>query len=205
MKAIKTHCLIAVCLLSSILFIDCKRGEDDPVFSLRSRRNRLKGEWVLQKAKWINNDTTVAFENDLILTTMDTITSDSLTASIVYNFELSGRYTIKSEYSYPGDFNNSNNLAFQLTNERIGIWNFNNGSSEDPNKSKLILIEEKVEETSSITGSNVEAFEIEGATIGFLYSIKELRYDKLVLEYNKSTLTEAGTSVSNGTLSFVKN
>ena len=39
--------LIAISLFSILFFPECKKGEDDPAFSLRSRNARITGEWKL--------------------------------------------------------------------------------------------------------------------------------------------------------------
>lgn len=44
--------LFLTILVTSILFSGCRKGEDDPFFSFRSRTTRLTGDWELTKASF---------------------------------------------------------------------------------------------------------------------------------------------------------
>ena len=57
-------------LISSVVFVSsCKRGEDDPFLSLRSRDNRVMGEWKLssmESRQEINNSTNSSVTNTIV-------------------------------------------------------------------------------------------------------------------------------------------
>lgn len=105
-------------LLMGSLFMGCKKGENDPFISLRSRDARLEGEWTLSKmdAKFTDSNwdpatggemiytTTAAFDGTK-LTVVSTDTSvgtgsGSITLSIMLNIKDDGTYSIKQTDTY---------------------------------------------------------------------------------------------------------
>ncbi len=48
LKAMKRVLLIFVLTTIMLSFLSCKKGENDPAFSLKSRKARLVGDWVLK-------------------------------------------------------------------------------------------------------------------------------------------------------------
>ncbi len=193
---------IAFIFISS--FWGCKKGENDPLFSLRTRTNRLSGTWELKKAEWIKADTTTYFENGLQVEQTPNNTSDSLPTTIIFEFESNGNYSIDKTYNYPDDFFNNGSIAYEFLYFERGIWNFAGGKNDIPSKSQLVLIKEYSEEKNSIGGADVEAIEIENPTNGFIYNIKELRNDKLVLYYSSTMNTEDGAIINSAELTFEK-
>ena len=85
----KTKSFLAIALIFSslLVFTGCRKGEDDPFLSFRSRTARLTGEWKLKSGEIVytgtdsfsspdtGNDTTV------IITTQFIFTESSLTYS----------------------------------------------------------------------------------------------------------------------------
>ncbi len=49
MKKIKIYLIAAIVGLSSLALSSCKKGEDDPVVSLKTRKDRFTNSWVLVK------------------------------------------------------------------------------------------------------------------------------------------------------------
>lgn len=182
----------------------CKKGENDPSFTLLTRTNRLSGVWVLQNATFVNQDSTETISDNNLVTQYQNFTSEPLPVSIVYSFEAPGTYKINKEYIYPDNFNNSGSIAYTWNYEERGVWNFAGGEGDTPKKSRLLLIPDYFEENISVGGSNIEAKSIENPRDGYLFDIDELRNDKLVLKYNLVKNTEDGSIVQNGNLSFKK-
>ena len=52
MKNLTIINILATLLLSVLIFTECRKGEEDPFISLRSRNNRLTGKWKLVEEKY---------------------------------------------------------------------------------------------------------------------------------------------------------
>ncbi len=52
MKNLRLIKILATLLLSVFIFSECRKGEEDPFISLRSRNNRLTGKWKLVEEKY---------------------------------------------------------------------------------------------------------------------------------------------------------
>ena len=77
------RCLAAIVLLAIItaLFPACKKGENDPAFSLRSRKSRISGELTMESATWNKPDTTVTYDGQNLVFSYEAgcdLTNDSL-------------------------------------------------------------------------------------------------------------------------------
>lgn len=65
---LKTLAILAFCAIFALPFQSCKKGEDDPFLSFRSRKARVVGEWTVKEVKengktiTISGTTTYEFE-----------------------------------------------------------------------------------------------------------------------------------------------
>jgi len=91
-------------LASAWLFTACKKGEDDPFLSLKSRDARLRGEWKLVKAYALDFDGTEGmFDGHFYTVTQSGNIVDQYVFDLAYTFEKGGKsklVTIKNEESY---------------------------------------------------------------------------------------------------------
>jgi len=193
-----------VYILFISILIGCKKGENDPSFTLLSRTNRLSGVWQLKTATFTSQDTTETFSDNNLIKEYGNFTSDPLQVLITYEFESIGDYTIQKQYTYPDNFNNLGGIAYTWNYKERGIWNFAGGEGDIPKKSKLLLVPDYFEENISVGGSNIEAISIENPIDGYLFDIDELRKDKLVLKYNITLNTEDGAQIKTGELNLNK-
>lgn len=196
--------LITFLILTGIV-LGCKKGENDPPFSLLTRSSRLTGTWSLQEATIIKEDTTTTYDNNALITSYEGFTSDELPSSIVFTFEANGNYSIEKEYQYPDDYNGNGGIAFVWNYLERGVWNFAGGDENAPSKSKLLLLPEYFEESTSVGGANIDAFEIESPNEGYLFDIDELRNQRLVLKFKTIKNFETGSKTEDVTLIFNKN
>lgn len=110
--------------LIAISFLSCKKGEDDPVISFLSRKERITNDWVLQAI-----DVEQIKNNEINIKTNEMF-SDSVDIDSLNSFR---QLTINRD----GSFKKVNsNILFQLTSG--GFWSFGGGGIEK-NKSQLLL------------------------------------------------------------------
>jgi hypothetical protein len=126
------------CAVTAILFLfnSCRKGDDDPLLSLRSRKARVAGEWQL----------TSGFSES-------TAFADGSSASETYEYG-SGSYSFHQSIISPGatisnsesgeyalkiSFDRDGNFSMEETKGKnrvlyTGIWNFTKGVGEYKNK-----------------------------------------------------------------------
>jgi hypothetical protein len=181
----KNSILICLALFVTITISGClKKGDDDPLISLRSRKGRVDGKWKVASAKYTitytssNNPTynySYVFTSNgntytLVSTENGVSTSESGTETQEWEFDRDGSY----ELSIVID-------GTQSTSK--GRWNFSSGVGDTKNKSQIILSQETSTDTdgqSTYTGNNIDG----------VYDIKELRNKKMVL-YTQFTQKDA--------------
>jgi hypothetical protein len=160
-------------LMITLFFSECKKGSGDPDISVRSRKNRLTGDWRLEGGK------ATAFNYQYIFNKSGARVFDVV--NMLYSDEL---YQFNLTISKDGTFsmNEIRNLSsFHAT----GNWNFNTGVGE--NKKKEMVFFHISEVTRAFTfGYHV----FNQSSANFSYYITELRNKKLVLHFNGIIYTE---------------
>src|SRR5688572_16681076 len=114
--------LIPLIIIVILLIAACKKGEDDPAFSFRTRKNRLCGEWRLKSGSASFNSVGYARKYDFDgsnFTQMDTYTGGDPT---VYK----GKYMLNVDIKKDGTFHLAE-MAGIASMEAIGTWHFNKG------------------------------------------------------------------------------
>jgi hypothetical protein len=160
-------------ILISILFLDgCKKGDQDPFFSFRTRKMRVSGEWTLGSR---TDYTTTIFNSGLHQTTVITIDGTSVTESDLYqranlpdstiiwkgsllrgyyefnkNGNLTQRLEYKFTYKWPQIVNPNTNVTTDSSITRnyswvkTGTWNFLAGIDGYKNKERIALVFQSV-------------------------------------------------------------
>ena len=54
--------IVALFILATFILVGCKKGENDPLISLKTRKSRLSGEWKMSFAEYSINDTTYSYD-----------------------------------------------------------------------------------------------------------------------------------------------
>jgi hypothetical protein len=136
-----------------ILFSDgCKKGEEDPLISLRTRTARLKNTWKLISAtrseteSYVLPEMTIVTnseydgEKEIILTNSGQTITDTLFYNVQYEFQRDYRYQKK----YVGK--NPDNPADNVILYEEGRWEFLTRSKTENvrNKEQLLLMPEKI-------------------------------------------------------------
>lgn len=183
--------------------VGCKKGEEDPFFSIHTRKARLTGSWVLSNATWQKNDTAMQFI-DSVLTVSYNNSTDTLPMQHTFDFNKDNTYKEEIITRYPSDWKGNGAPAYTLTETRLGTWKFTGGGSI-PEKSQLLLqVTQRATEASN-AASNVDATEYTGQPYGFVYDIVKLSRPELHLAYDLVTTYPGGTYTDAGDLNFIKN
>ncbi len=169
-----------------ICFVSCKKGEDDPIFSLRSRKARLTGDWHLS-----SGSLTLIYKKEGFTDYNETynFTGDSYTSiNRVTGANQQGKYKLNITFNKDGGFSflqlfGSSNVSGN------GTWDFLKGVGEYKNKERLSF------NASAIGGGSYWIDAFNKSKNYFIYNIVELRNKKLVLE-TKEELIEVSDADS---------
>lgn len=180
--------LLALAVLATT-FSACKKGEDDPALSFRSRKARVVGEWKMTNFKYSSTSSSSSSNSSYVMSgdgstytateTDDGTPSSSIgTLSWQWTFEKDGKY--KFTQTYDGDIYTS-----------AGTWNFTSGVGDLKKNSQITY-----SELSSITQSSTSPATTNtwtGNYVDEVYDLKELRNKKMVW-YRKITNTYSGNT-----------
>ncbi len=193
----KNSNLIAGLALIITLFgalTQCKKGEDDPFISLRSRKARVVGEWaatsgtakITDKSLNFSSTSTYNYSNSSyssvsIETFMNTTTTNSR----------AGVFSYKISFASDGTFAMTRIEDTEISTVK-GTWNFSDGVGETKKKEQIILFvtSETFQASSTIAYVNTST----GNQPSKVYSIKELRNKKMVLFEESSVISSTGGS-----------
>lgn len=113
-----TKAVLAILVVASSITA-CKKGDDDPGMSLKSRKGRLSQEWTVSEYK--SDVTDVTTNNGIITTTTTTNTKDTYSSSsatrTMTQTTAGGGSTSTSSANYSGSV-----AAFDYTFEKDGTW-----------------------------------------------------------------------------------
>ncbi len=181
-KLIQTLALAAVVVVSGASFTACKKGENDPGLSLKSRKGRLTGDWKVTKADMTQTSGGSTSSTKIDGTTItQTSGGGSITGTCAYTLTIDkeGTYEFKQSETYGG-----------ITNNRTekGRWSFlgKNKDGEIKNKEAIVLMETSYTSgTTSTTTSN--------PTSGVIWTIDQLKNKEMIVK-GKETYTSGSTT-----------
>jgi len=185
--------MLAAVLLAG-LATSCKKGEDDPLVSLRTRKARVTGEWKVTGIESTSTsddgttkvETSTTYDGSTATTTTVTTqsggspitTTGSNTFTVVYTFDKDGSYSCVREY-----IGNSST--------ETGSWSFILKSKENElkNKEAIMLVPQ------TITNSNGYTSQYE-VSQGQVLVIKQLKNKEIVWTRNSSSTSPGNASVT---------
>lgn len=145
--------LLFVVLIGTLT--ECRKGEDDPLISLRSRKARVVGEWTLtsgtEKTTFVSgnpsttNNTDYQYTQDTYVRNSSTVSQSGSTSS-----SSSGFFYYKITFRSNGEYSLIKQRGSSITNES-GDWNFTKGVGEYKRKEQIALVPKT--NSSSITNS----------------------------------------------------
>lgn len=129
--------LLAVSITSIFFLSDCKKGDEDPRVSFRSRKARLTGEWLMKSGNASINFISIVdppYNQNLSFdgSKVELNQTETSGPGIVYIGAYSLALTIKKD----GTFNFRENFAGDVL-EANGRWNFEYGSGDVKNKEEV--------------------------------------------------------------------
>lgn len=186
---IKSLALAAVVLVSGASFTACKKGENDPAISLRSRKARFVGEW--KATAGVTKTTSGAGTTTATYTeTGVTYTSGALSATSTWSqtltVEKDGTFLLTESETPQGG--NTTITTFK------GRWMFagKNKDAELKGKEAVILTYTEITTTSGGASSTTT---VTNPDSGDIWAIDQLKNDEMIVKYTTST-TSAGSTTS---------
>lgn len=192
-------------LASTVFTTGCRKGENDPFISFRSRKARLTGDWTVETSTVTVNDTTYVFDGTNLTTTVggsETVAPHA--AGYTWKFENNGKYESVETNTFPDGYFGQGSLGYTETITTNGTWNFTGGDDDYKKGERLLLLPDKVQITRSNTGSNISATNIEGQTNGMVYDLDQLRNKELDWKYSETISTVTGNQIRTGEVSLKK-
>ena len=162
-------------LLSALViagsFSGCKKGENDPFLSLRSRKSRLEGNWVIVKEEVsetnINASTTEiiqsVYDGKMKITTTTT-TVGTISTTVIDTLKYTFNFDIKKDGNYKITAANENKIDIVTTE---GTWLFLGKSklNDLKNKEAILLTTTKQVVSSNPVANSVNYEGLNGLTI----------------------------------------
>ena len=170
----KKNLIVFLCFILIIPFINsCKKGDEDPFISLRSRESRLKGKWKLTSG-------TVTLNQNSVITTK-TFTESMVTVTT------NGQSTI---YTHTEDLEFLKDNVFKATKMNDnnietdeGFWTFIDGNGNGISDKECVVLRF----TSVITGGNIQTYTGDEMPINII-RLKKLSNKELIIEIDGSTI-----------------
>lgn len=165
MKKIVKLALIAAVALPAVTFVGCKKGENDPAVSLRSRKGRVAGEWKVSSVEGTSNEagviTTTTYDGTTWTETTTGNDPETSQRTINYTFEKDGTFTGKETKIETESFtigSQTYTTTVTTNSDMEGTWNFTGGVGEMKNKSQIVLMTNKISvtQTTASTGNPTE-------------------------------------------------
>ncbi len=188
MKRLLLVLLVAVFAMPT--FQSCKKGENDPSISLKSRKARLVGEWTLEKG-------TI------------TITSGGSSGVITYNgstesFSTGGslNYTLKIVIEKDGTFESTELEDGDLTVTE-GQWYFLDGNKDKDIKAKECVAFVNTKVTSTPAGGTPTISTYSSVVPDGTWQLDKLSSKEIIVKYDEQ-YTTGSTYSRTGTLTFTK-
>lgn len=168
----------------------CKKGQDDPAFTLVTRRARVAGDWkmtgghvtvVTKDYKGTYNGVSYSF-------------GESTFDSVIIGTQIhaKGKYTFTISFTKQGAVSIQQKIGISKF-EATGTWDFLGAQGEYNKKERMTI------QLNDMSGSLSRNDFFDKANSTFTYRIKELRSSKMVLV----TEQEVMAADLNGTTSFI--
>lgn len=168
-------------LLCLVLFVStCKKGEDDPFVSLKTRKARMEGDWRFVSGKLVIGTTDLsswARYNEVYEFTGSgyEVTSTGAVNAVVSK----GTFILGLSIDKDGHFSGEEIFDGKIF-QAEGNWDFNSGISSKKSKSEINFT---ITNVSKGVSGGYHLFN--QSSTNFSYSIKELRSNRLVLKIDK--------------------
>jgi hypothetical protein len=174
MKKLAALMALAVC---AMFLTTCKKGKDDPAFSLLTRKARLTGEWQLTRG-----NASITYPDpdlDLIFNEYYVFDGSSVSLNMTETGQppiiYTGKYGVALSIKKDGTFTLTETLVSNMF-YASGTWNFTSGVGKAKNKDGVLF------KITNLTSGKSNTHLFNQADMEFSYKIIELRNKKIVLE-----------------------
>jgi len=173
-----------------VLFVaSCRKGDDDPAFSFRTRKNRVVGDWKMRSGKStyeeFNSSGSIPYSETYVYT--ETKYDYTETTGIISQ-QYSGGHTYYLKFNRNGTILFTEIFDGQASTYK-GKWDFNKGIGEAKAKE---LINVRYESLESSNGTKT----YKGDQTNITYTIQELRNRKMVISWEYTIKNEDGSGYS---------
>ena len=180
-------------LLPFVLFISvfmgCKKGEDDPKLSLRTRKARVAGEWTMSSGHSFVKDTYYiynAFDYGFSKNSYSLVHDQYVEGTPEHYVEnKTGTFSYTLKFDKDGTFR-SVRKTDTITVIMNGTWNFVGKGDSYKNKERIVL---NITELNN--GAGFTSYTFSGNSTFDTYHVKELSSKKMVLNREESTIKSA--------------
>ena len=200
----KTTIYLMAFLFISLGMNSCKKGENDPFLSLKSRKSRMAGEWDITKMTRIESGlwTGVPYTNTYVIE--NGVSSSTFTAG---GYSTSSTGTV-SNYSFnilkDGSF--SNTMTYdsgngEVTEEEEGSWMFIGKNKNEDLKNKEAIIFTTNSSVTTSAGSTTTNTST-GLTSGSIMIIDQLKSKEIIIK-GEYSVSPAGGSTTTTTYEYI--
>lgn len=196
MKKIKSSLpLVLVSLAMAATYSGCKKGEDDPFLSLRSRKARVAGEWKVSKISGETSDTfaggtthcTQSFDGRTYAETCASGNSYSVAGTWIFTFKKDGTFKEDQDFTGMGD---------RTVEHYEGTWTFLSGVGDKKNKEQIALTYTEVSIDYSSSGGTANSGMWTGKDRTYMvWDLKKLKTKEMVW-HAKSASSSVNVSTS---------
>ena len=183
--------VLLVAMIAIPTFQSCKKGENDPTISLKSRKARLCGEWKLAEGSL----TEVSGGTSEILTFTGTTVSFSTGGSV--------NYTQTMEIIKDGTFKNTVNFNGAVRIED-GQWYFMGANKDKELKNKEAVAFFITQISSTPAGGTTSIGTYKGVTPDYTWQLDELKSKEIIVIYDESSTSGGSTDTYSGTITYEK-
>jgi len=193
--------IISIAILVAAIITSCKKGENDPILSIKSRTARITGEWKLSAAEYTVTEnygdmyeyyfTSYSYDGTKMTENVSVLASGQ-----TFNYINSYNYSMEYEFSKNGAFRQTENESgTNAVTEGFWAWSHEVPEQELKNKESIIL---------SFTSG--EDFTYTGQTIppSSVLILDRLTSDEIVILLEREEILDYGTITYTGSMTFKK-
>jgi hypothetical protein len=190
----KAILFLLVVALAIPVFQSCKKGDNDPLISLRSRKARLAGEWTLSEGNIWETWSDGSLHNYAFTESSRTLTISGDNPNTISYTEM---ITIKKDGTFNKEINSDG-----ATSTIEGTWYFGP-------KSKLLDIKDKetvwFTKSAASSANNISTFSgCRALNVADVWLLDQLKDKEIIVLINGTVITNDLPFSFNGSLTYVK-
>lgn len=187
---------LAALMIAGVSLESCKKGENDPFLSLRSRKARVTGDWTVKKGEGTRTSgsttTTWTFDGATYTQTQGS-NSVSTSETITMNFEKDGTYKMVTTIT-------DASVNYTDVTTETGTWNFTGKIGDDKNKDHIVmrtLTSTDVTTIGSSSTTTTDTWTGDNAPANVMY-IDQLKNKEMIFTWDGSYNNGSSTSTDKG-------